>query len=105
MTDLVKTYAKIATAKAVITKRGEGTLVVKGDLAAVIEKPKHRSHLIKTPRAMTVREYVWLQCNALLAEGLDYKALRRAVIDLAAAQGYKLAGIQAEISRWRHRFN
>ena len=55
MTDLVKTYKTVAAAKGVIKKRGEGTLVVKGDLAAVIEKPKHRSHLIKTPGAMTVR--------------------------------------------------
>ena len=104
MTDLTKTYAKIATAKAVLTKRGEGHLVVKGDLAAVIEKPKYRSHKINTPRPATAREYVWLRCNELLAKGLDYKTLRQQVIHQGVDDGYHIPQLQTEVSRWRHRF-
>lgn len=107
MTDLVKTYNKIAIAKSVAkkTQRENHAIIEKGGLVAIIERPKNRSHRIITPREMTVREFVWQQCNALLASGLDYKSLRANVIAFAIAQGYKRGGIMAEISRWRHRFN
>lgn len=112
MTDLVKVYrakgpavaaakkAELDPATALVMKRGE---------FAVVPVRKVRSHVIKTPSEMTIREYVWARCNERQPEFAQcenpYKALRRAVIDDAAAMGFKLSGIQAEISRWRHRFN
>lgn len=107
MTDLVKVYATPAAAKGAC-KKGDldlAAIVVKGGRAAIVPNPKHRSHIIRTPQEMTIREYVWLRCNELQGAYETYKLLRRAVIDDAATQGFKLSGIQAEISRWRHRFN
>ena len=107
MTDLVKVYATPAAAKGACKKADidAAAVVVKGGKAAIVPNPKHRSHVIRTPQEMTIREYVWLRCNELQPNYETYKLLRRAVIDDAARQGFKLSGIQAEISRWRHRFN
>ena len=104
MTDLVKVYKTVGAAKTAIKKRGEGTLVVKGDQAAVIDRPKARLAPIRMPTFPdTRREFVFAMCNHLHAEGLTYKELRRAVQDEAFKRGWKY--VSAEISRWRHRFN
>lgn len=105
MTDLVKTYKTIGAAKSVAKKRDidASCIVTKGGLSAVVEKPKYRAYLIKTPTEQTRREFVWAYANELLAAGDDYKTLRRKIFDEAYARGYRYVG--AEISRWRHRFN
>ena len=107
MTDLVKTYASPAVAKGVAKKadRADATIVVKGGLAAIIDKPKVRSHRIDTPKPMTARAWTWAECNRLLAEGLDYKALRATAIANGIRAGFHRPQLQTEVSRWRHRFN
>jgi hypothetical protein len=107
MTDLIKTYRTEGAAKGAAKKAGieQPNIVHKGDKFAIVERPKHRSHVIRTPQEMTIREYVWMRCEQLQPSFETYKELRRAVIDDAAKEGFKLSGIQAEISRWRHRFN
>lgn len=111
MTDLVKVYnakgpAVAAAKKADLTA---DALVAKRGQYAIVERPKARAHVIKTPGELTIREFVWAQCNLRMAEFSkhenSYKLTRRAVIEDAVKAGYKLSGIQAEISRWRHRFN
>lgn len=107
MTDLVKTYAKPAVAKAVAKKtdRADATIVVKGGLAAIIDKPKYRSHRIDTPKPMTARAWTWAECNRLLAEGMEYKELRATAIFNGIQAGFHRPQLQTEVSRWRHRFN
>lgn len=107
MTDLVKVYASQKSAKRAATNKGldENALVTKRGQFAIVERPKSRSHVIRTPQEMTIREYVWATCNEQQPSYENYKLLRRAVIEMAAREGFKLSGIQAEISRWRHRFN
>lgn len=103
MTDLVKLY-KPASAKAVVTKRGEGVVIEKGGMAAIIDKPKFRSAPIRMPVfPETRREFVFAMCDHLNAQGMPYKELRRAVQLEADKRGWKY--VSAEISRWRHRFN
>lgn len=103
MTDLVKTY-KPSAAKAVVSKRGEGTVVIKGDRAAIIDKPKFRAAPIRMPvMPETRKEFIFAMCDHLNAQGMPYKELRRKVQDEAFVRGWKY--VSAEISRWRHRFN
>lgn len=102
MTDLVKIY-KPASAKALVTKRGEGNVVVRGDHAAIVEKQKYRAAPIRMPKfPETRREFVFAMCDHLNGT-MTYKELRRAVQDEAFKRGWKY--VSAEISRWRHRFN
>lgn len=111
MTDLVKVYNAKGPAVAAAKKQelDANALVCKRGQFAIVAKPKVRSHVIKTPGEMTIREFVWARCNERMAEFRNaenaYKLTRRAVIEDAVAMGFKLSGIQAEISRWRHRFN
>ena len=111
MTDLVKVYNSKGAVKSAAkeAEKPEDAIVTKRGQFAIVEKPKARAHRIITPREMSIRDYVWAKCNELQPAYANaenpYRELRRAVIDDAARQGYKLSGIQAEISRWRHRFN
>lgn len=103
MTDLVKTY-KPAAAKGIVKKRGEGNVVIRGEQAAIIDKPKFRAAPIRMPVfPETRREFVFAMCDHLNAQGVPYKQLRRAVQDEAFKRGWP--HVNAEISRWRHRFN
>lgn len=107
MTDLIKTYKTAAVAKGIAKKtaRDDAQIIVKGGLAAIVEKPKVRSHRIDTPKPLTARAWTWAECNRLLDLGMEYKELRATAIYNGICAGFHRPQLQTEVSRWRHRFN